>query len=64
MVVCLYFLFVLSCEGTGLAMDQSPIQGVLPTVCELDSETQKMVRPWTMLVYCTIEEGEESLNFV
>jgi hypothetical protein len=35
MSVRLYFVFVLSCVGSGLATSWSPIQGVLPTVYKI-----------------------------
>jgi hypothetical protein len=33
MFFCVYFVFVLSCVGSGLAMDWSPVQGVLESYC-------------------------------
>jgi hypothetical protein len=35
MDICFYSVFVFSCVCSGLALDWSPIQGVLPTVYKI-----------------------------
>jgi hypothetical protein len=47
MFVCVYYVFALSCVGSGLATGWSLVQGVLPVVhkCEIKKPHKRRPRP-------------------
>jgi hypothetical protein len=62
MDVCVYFVFVLSCVGGGLASGWSPVQGVLPTEREAKAH-QNAVEP-NKEEKCLTKMSGFSLRFV
>jgi hypothetical protein len=63
MFVCVCFVFVLSCVGSGLATGWSPVQGILPIVhkCKIKNPHKRRPRPD---MGCSAEEEEVAIKTI
>jgi hypothetical protein len=60
--VCVNFVFVSSCVGSGLASDLSPVQGILPTGYKIHSVT--IISKWEKAGQPNPQRQQERKNFL